>query len=57
MLQKVVYPYEYMDSGQNFTETPLPDKKEFYSNLNIENITNANYKHAKKLREILNWKV
>ena len=28
--------------------TSLPDKKEFYGNLNIEDITNADCKHAKR---------
>ena len=28
MLQKCVYPYEYMGSWQRFNETWLPDKKE-----------------------------
>ena len=29
MLQKDVYPHEYMDSWQRFNETSLPEKKEF----------------------------
>ena len=42
LLQKGVYPYEYMDD-----ETSLPGKKDFYSNLNIEYITSAVYVHIK----------
>ena len=49
ILRKGVYPYEYMDSWQRFDETLLPDKEDFYSNLNMENITDSDYKHAKKL--------
>ena len=40
-----------MDSWQRFNETSLPDKKEFYSNLTIENITDADKKHAKRVLE------
>lgn len=47
MLQKNIYPYEYLDSWQRFNETSFPDKNEFYSNLTMENITDANYKHAR----------
>ena len=34
LLKKGVYPYEYMDEWEEFTETSLPE--EFYSNLNIK---------------------
>ena len=51
MLQKGVYPYEYIGSLQRFLETSLPDKKKFYSNLAMENITDAEYKHVKRVRE------
>ena len=49
MLRKGVYPHEYMDSWKKFEETSLPDKEHSYSNLNIEDITDADYKHAKKV--------
>ena len=38
LLRKGVYPYEYMDSWKKFKMTSLPSKKEFYSNLNMEDI-------------------
>ena len=41
LLKKGVYPYEYMDSWQRFDETSLPDKEAFYSNLNMEDITDV----------------
>ena len=41
MLRKEVSPYEDMNNLKRFNETSLPDKKEFYSSLNIEDITNA----------------
>ena len=33
LLRKGVYPYKYMDNGERFDETPLPDRKYFYSEL------------------------
>ena len=38
-----------MDSWQAFNETKVPTKEEFYSNSNMENITDADYKHAKNV--------
>ena len=52
LLRKRVYPYEYMDSWERFNETSLPDKKAFYSELNLEDITDKDYEHAQKV-----WKV
>ena len=48
LLRKSVYPYEYLDDWEKFNEAILPEKKkEFFSNLNLETITDANYIHAK----------
>ena len=47
LLKKGGYPYEYMDDWEKFNETSLPEKEEFYSNLNMEDITDADYMHAK----------
>ena len=49
LLRKGVYPYEYMDSWQRFDETSLPDKEAFSSNLNMEDITDVDYRHGKKV--------
>ena len=46
LLRKGVYPYEYMDSWEKFNETSLPSKKEFYSNLNMEDIDEIDYRHS-----------
>ena len=46
LLRKGVYPCEYMDSWERFDETSLPDKKAFYSELYLEDITNKDYTHA-----------
>ena len=43
MLRKVIDPYEYIDDWRKFNETALPEKQEFYSNLNIEEITDTDY--------------
>ena len=34
LLRKGVYPYEYMDDWEKFNKTALPEKEEFYRNLN-----------------------
>ena len=47
LLRKGVYPYAYMDSCKRFNETSLPDKEAFYSNLNMGDIIDVDYKHAK----------
>ena len=36
-----------MDEVEKFNETSLPEKEEFYSDLNIEDITDADYAHTK----------
>ena len=46
MLRKGVYPYEYMDSWERFNETSLPSKEDFYSNLNMEDIDDIDYRHG-----------
>ena len=38
-----------MDSWERFDETSLPDKEAFYSNLNMEDITDVDYRHAKRV--------
>ena len=53
LLRKGVYPHEYMDSWQRFDEKSLPDKEAFYSNLNMEDITDVDYRHGKKVFEYL----
>ena len=38
-----------MDDLEKFNETPLPEQKEFYRNLNMEDITDADYIHVIKV--------
>ena len=50
-----------MDSWETFNETSLPDKKAFYSKLNLEYITDKDYEHAQnvfkelKLKNVSNY--
>ena len=56
LLRKGIYPYEYMDSWERFDETKLPNKKAFYSELNLDDIIDEDYIHAKKVFEELKTK-
>ena len=49
LLRKGICPYEYMDNWETFDEILLPDKENFYSDQNMENITDADYRHAEKI--------
>ena len=57
LLRNGVYPYEYMDSWGRFDETSLPNKEDFYSSLNIEEITDIDYRHAKEYLKFLIIKI
>ena len=52
MLRKGVYPYEYADTWEKFSEISLPSKKYFYSNLNMEDISNIDYRHANNVFKV-----
>ena len=43
-------------SWERFNKTSLPDKKAFYSNLNIEDVTDIDHRHAKIVFKSLNNK-
>ena len=45
-----------MDSWETFNETSLPDKKAFYSKLNLEDITDKDYEHAQNVFKELKLK-
>ena len=50
LLRKGVFPYEYMNDWEKFNETSmLPEKEDFYSHLNREDITDADYAQAKRV--------
>ena len=48
-MQKGIYAHEYMDDEEKFNETLLPEKKGFYIHLNLEDITDADYAHVKRV--------
>ena len=52
LLRKGVYPYEYMDNWERFNETSLPNKESFYSNFNMENIEDIDYRHGNNVFKI-----
>ena len=57
-LRKGVYPYEYVDEWEKFNETTLPEKEKFYGNIGMEDITDGDYKHGKRISkdiEIKKW--
>ena len=45
-------PYEYIDSWERFDESTIPSKEAFYSEFNLENITDKDYEHVKKVLEV-----
>jgi len=45
--------YEYMDSFERFEEMGLPQKKAFYSHLNLSDISDRDYQHAVKVYDAL----
>ena len=56
LLQKGIYPYEYVDSWQRFIETRLPDKEKFYSKLNDKHISDEEYAHTQRVWDALGCK-
>ena len=54
LVKKGVYPYEYMDDWYKFDDKELPTIDKIYSNQNLSNITEKNYKHAKNVWKTFN---
>ena len=46
LIKKGIYPYEYMDNWDRFSENKLPDKNKFYSKLNMDGVSDKDYEHA-----------
>ena len=44
--RKGVHLCEYMDEWEKFNETSLPEKEDFCSNINMDDITDADYMHV-----------
>ena len=51
-----MFPYDWFDSIEKLNEEKLPDIEEFYSKLNDENISEADYEHAQNVWKKFNIK-
>ena len=49
LTRKGVYPYEYVNSWDQFNETQLPPVDLFYSNLNMSLISEEDYQHTQRV--------
>ena len=49
LMRKGVYPYEYLDTWDRFTEPKLPPKEVFYSKPSDAHISDKDYTHAQKV--------
>ena len=56
MIQKGVYPYEYINCWKKFEETSLSPKDAFCSRLNIKGISDEDYEHAQQVWNIMEKK-
>ena len=56
LLRKGVYLYEYMDDSEKFDENTLTPKEAFYSNLNLDDITDKNYEQSQKVWNVFEIK-
>ena len=56
LLRKGVYPYEDMDTWEKFDETTVPFKEDFYSELNLEGISDEDYSHVEKVWDVFELK-
>ena len=56
LTQKGIYPYDYMNSFENFSEKQLPAKEDFYSKLNDCGVSEEDYNYAKMIWENFNLK-
>ena len=49
LIQKRIYPYEYMNDWDKFKETALPPKEAFYSELNMSGVSDRDHEHARRV--------
>ena len=49
LIQKGIYPYEYMTNWDKFKETKLPSREAFYSKLNMVGVREEDYEHARRI--------
>ena len=53
LLRESVCSSEYIDKLERFSEISMPKKEEFYSNPNVEDITDVDYMQAKRVYKTL----
>ena len=56
MLRKGLYSYEYIDDWEKFNEISLSEMQDFYSNLNMEDIPDADYMDPKRACKVFQIK-
>ena len=49
LIQKGIYPYEYMDDWNRFEETALPPKEAFYNKLSMSGVSDRDYEHTRRV--------
>ena len=49
LIQKGIYPYEYMTNWDKFKEMKLPPREAFYSKLNMVGVREEDYEHARRV--------
>ena len=54
LMKKGVFPYQHLDSEERMSERCLPPQEKFCSRLTDENISDADYSHAQKVRKAFN---
>ena len=57
LLRKFIYLYEYIENWERFDEASLPDKEASYSSLNMEDVRDVDYRHAKIVLKYFNNKI
>ena len=56
MLRKGLYSYEYIDDWEKFNVISLSEMQDIYSNLNMEDIPDADYMDAKRACKVFQIK-
>ena len=49
LVRKGLYPYEDINNWEIFDETTIRPKEAFYTKLNLDGISDADYPHAQKV--------
>ena len=55
LLRKEVYTYEYADTWERLSEISLLSKEDFCSNLNMEDISDIDYRHANNVFKVFKF--